>query len=69
MTKSMTLRLPEETAANIEAVARADEMPVSKAVRDAIDAHVDKRRKDKEFKERLARMMRENQEVLDRLSK
>lgn len=65
----MTLRLPEETAANIEAVARADEMPVSKAVRDAIDAHVDKRRKDKEFKERLARMMRENQEVLDRLSK
>ncbi len=68
-TKSMTLRLPADTAAEIEAVARADDMPVSKAVREAIDHHIEQRRNDKEFKARLELRMRENQEVLERLSK
>jgi predicted DNA-binding protein len=69
MTKSLTLRLPADKAADLEVVARADGMPVSEAVRDAIDAHIEKRRQDKAFKDRLARLMRENQEVLDRLAK
>lgn len=36
-TKAMSLRLPADKAAELEAVARADGMPISEAVRKAID--------------------------------
>ena len=66
--KSMTLRLPVDQAAELERVAEVDEVPVSEAVRVAIARHIDARREDKEFRERLARMLRENQEILERLA-
>lgn len=68
-TKSMTLRLPDQQAADLEALARVEGIPVSQAVRDAIASHIDERRKDKEFRNRLKRMIGENQEILERLSK
>jgi hypothetical protein len=37
-------------------------------VRDAIDHHIDARRKDKDFQARLARLMEDNKRVLDRLA-
>jgi hypothetical protein len=66
--KSMTLRLPAEQAAELERVAEVDQMPVSEAVRDAISRHIEARRQDGEFRERLERMLRENQEILERLA-
>lgn len=53
MPVAFTMRLPEEKAAELEAVAQADEMHVSEAVREAIDRHIEARRKDKDFQARL----------------
>lgn len=39
-TKVTSLRLPDYMAAELAAVARADDMPVSEAVREAIEKHI-----------------------------
>jgi len=67
-TKVTTLRLPDFMAAEIAAVARADDMPVSEAVREAIEKHIDERRADKDFQDRVKRLLKEDQEVLKRLA-
>jgi predicted DNA-binding protein len=69
MTKAFTMRLPEEKAAELEAVAQADGMHVSEAVREAIDHHIETRRKDKDFQARLTKLIEDNQRVLDRLAR
>lgn len=69
MAKSMTLRLSDEQARELESVARVDEVPVAEAVRQAIDSRIAARREDKEFQSRLRRLLEENQEALERLSK
>lgn len=69
MTKAFTMRIPEEKAAELEAVARADGMPVSEAVREAIDHHIEARRMDKDFQARLSKLIEDNQRVLDRLAR
>jgi predicted transcriptional regulator len=68
MPKTMTLRLSDEQARELEAVARVDEMPVSEAVRLAIDERIQTRRTDKDFQSRLRRLMQENQAALERLA-
>lgn len=65
----MSLRLTEEMAAEIAAVARTDEVPVTEAIREAIANHVDARQASKDFQERLKRRLEENQKVLKRLSR
>jgi hypothetical protein len=67
--KNMTLRLTEEQAAELEAVARADGVSVSDAVREAIAEHIDRKRKDEGFRERLRSVMERDREILDRLSR
>ncbi len=67
-TKAMSLRLPEELAADLAAVAEADEMPVSEAVREAIDKHIAERRADKGFQERLKRRLEKNRKTFERLT-
>ncbi|HEU5252316.1 MAG TPA: ribbon-helix-helix protein, CopG family [Solirubrobacterales bacterium] len=67
-TRITSLRLTEQMAAEIAAVARADEMPVSEAVREAIEKHIAERRADKDFQARLHKRLKEDQEVLKRLA-
>jgi predicted DNA-binding protein len=67
-TKAMSVRLPEEKAAELAAIARTDEMPVSEAVRVAIDNHIAARRGDKDFQKRLKKRLEEDREVLERLA-
>jgi predicted transcriptional regulator len=67
-TKSMTLRLAPEKAAELEQIARADAVPVSDAVRSAIEEHIERRRSDAKFQARLKRMIEEDREVLERLA-
>ncbi|HVD39669.1 MAG TPA: ribbon-helix-helix protein, CopG family [Solirubrobacterales bacterium] len=67
-TKATSLRLPEPMAAELAAVARADNMPVSEAVRAAIEKHIAERRADKDFQKRLKQLLEEDQEVLKRLA-
>ena len=68
-TKAMTLRLPADKAAELEAVARADNKAVSETVREAIDRMIDERRQDMEFQARLRAMIREDQKILERLAR
>jgi predicted transcriptional regulator len=68
MTKTMTLRLSDELAADLEAMARVDDVPVSEAIRIAIDERVKARRDDKQFQARLRRLMAEHQRALERLA-
>jgi len=67
-TKVTTLRLPEEMAAALAAVAQADEMTISDAVREAVDRHIATRRADRAFQERLKKCLEENREVLELLA-
>ena len=64
----MTLRLSDELAADLEAMARVDDVPVSEAIRVAIDERIKARRDDKQFQARLRRLMSENQRALERLA-
>jgi predicted transcriptional regulator len=68
MTKTMTLRLSDELAADLEAMARVDDVPVSEAIRVAIDERIKARRDDKQFQARLRRLMAEHQRALERLA-
>ncbi len=67
--KATSLRLPEPLAAELAAVARADGMPISEAVRQAIEKHIAERRADEEFQKRLKLLLEEEQKLLKRLSK
>lgn len=53
MTKMMTLRLEDESAAVLELVARVDGKSQTEVIKDALDEHINRRRTDKEFVERL----------------
>ena len=66
--KAMSLRLPEDLAAQLAAVAEADEVPIAEAVREAIDKHIAERRADKGFQERLKKRLEQNREILERLA-
>lgn len=68
MAKTMTLRLSDELATDLEAMARVDDVPVSEAIRIAIDERIKARRDDKQFQARLRRLMAENQRALERLA-
>jgi len=67
--KATSLRLPEPLAAELAAVARADGMPISEAVRQAIEKHIAERRADEEFQKRLKLLLEEEQKLLKRLAK
>ncbi len=69
MPKTMTVRLSDEQARELETVARIDEMPVAEAVRRAIDDRIKVRREDNDFQTRLRHLIQENQEALERLAK
>jgi len=68
MAKTMTLRLDDERAATLELIARADDQTLTDAVRAAIDAHIEQRRNDQAFKERLAKRHEEEQALYERLA-
>jgi hypothetical protein len=65
----MTLRLDDERAAMLELVARADDKSLTEAVRDAIDRHIEERRKDEDFKERLRRRHETEHALYERLAR
>lgn len=68
MPKTMTLRLDDERAAMLELVARADDKSLTEAVRDAIDLHIESRRRNEEFKERLRQRHETERSLYERLA-
>lgn len=67
--KTLSLRLPDEQAAALEAIAQADEVSVSETIRQAIDSQINERRDDAEFQKRLRVAMERNQKALELLAK
>jgi predicted DNA-binding protein len=68
-TKTMSLRLPEDLAADLAAVARTDDVPISEAIREAIQNHIAARRADQAFQARLKQRLQEDRKVFKRLAK
>jgi hypothetical protein len=68
-TKSMTLRLAAAQAMELETLARIDDIPVTEAVRQAIDEHIERRRRDDDFRKRLDAFMESEREILERLAR
>ena len=69
VSKNMTLRLPDDQAADLEALARADGIPIAEAVRQAIAAQIEARRTDDAFQARLRESMERNHVILERLAR
>lgn len=69
MTKNLTVRLPDDLAADAEAVARAEGTSLNETIKDALAEAVDRRRKDPEFKKRLRHIVKQDRELLERLAK
>lgn len=67
-TKATSLRLPQEMATALAAVARADGMTISEAVRQAVDKYIASRRADRAFQDRLKKCLDEDREVLELLA-
>ena len=68
MPKNMTLRLSDEQAAELEAIAKVENVPIAEEVRRALATHIAARRKDRTFRARLKASMERNQEILKRLA-
>ena len=69
MTKNLTVRLPDELAADAEALARVDGVSLNETVKQALAEAVARRRADPAFKKRLRRIIEEDRELLERLAK
>ena len=69
MTKNLTVRLPDELAADAEALARVEGKSVNETIKDALADAVQKRRRDPKFKARVRQIIQEDRELLERLAK
>lgn len=69
MTKNLTVRLPDDLAADAEAVARAEGTSLNETIKDALAEAVERRRKDPDFKKRLRQIVKQDRELLERLAK
>jgi len=69
MTKNITIRLPDDLAADAEALARVEGQSLNETVKQSLAETVAQRRKDPAFKARVARIIEEDRELLERLAK
>lgn len=65
--KAMTIRVNSLQWLALHAIAQVDEIPVVEVVREAIDAHIAKRKADPEFQLKLKALMAEQKHVYDML--
>jgi len=68
MAKQTTVRLPDELADEVDAVARAKGTSVNQLIIDSLTAEIDRVRGDKDFLTTLKRLVDRDQEILDRLA-
>jgi predicted transcriptional regulator len=67
--KTTSLRLDDDQARALDAVAMANGTSVSEVIRDAIDERIAKSRADKDFQARLKDALERNREALELLAK
>ena len=68
-TRARTLRIPVEQAEALEAIAGVDDVSINEEIRLAIDAHIEARRADADFRRRLEASIERNREILERLAR
>ncbi len=69
MPKGFTVRLDDDQAAELEAIAKVDGVSVAEEIRQAITVQIAERREDEGFRARLRQSIRDNQKVLERLAR
>jgi hypothetical protein len=67
-TKNMTLRLDEELAEHVQAIAEVEGTTVTDVIRTAITEHVGRRRADPEFQKLLKRNIERHTQLLSMLA-
>ena len=67
-TKSMTLRIDEALAERVRTIAEVEDTTMSDVIRDALEEHVERRRRDPEFQTMLKRNLRRHEELLNMLA-
>jgi predicted transcriptional regulator len=67
--KTFTVRLPDELAADIEALARVAGASVNETIKQAMLDEVERRRTDPSFRSRLLQIIEEDRELLERLAR
>jgi len=65
--KIMSVRISEEAAAEMTAIARAEGVSASEAIRAAIYRYITERRGDEGFQRRLREKLEEDREAVERL--
>lgn len=69
MTKNLTVRLPDDLAADTEALARVEGKSVNETIKDALTEAVERKRRDPKFKARVRKIIDEDRELLERLAR
>jgi len=69
MTKQTTLRLPDDLADQVEAIARTEGISVNQLVISSIELEIARVRADKGFNDRLKKLVQRDKAILDRLAK
>lgn len=69
MPKNLTVRLPDDVAADAEALARVEGQSLNETVKQALIEAVERRRKNPKFRARLAKIIKEDRELLERLAR
>lgn len=67
-TKSMTLRMDEDLAGKVRTIADVEGTTVSEIIREALAEHVERRRSDPQFQERLQQNLQRHRELLNMLA-
>ncbi|MGH9042792.1 MAG: hypothetical protein ACRDZ3_21475 [Acidimicrobiia bacterium] len=66
--KILTVRVDAAQAREAEVVARVEGISVNELVRQALQGHIEARRKDKAFRARLTGIIEEDKAILERLA-
>ncbi len=69
MAKQTTVRLPEELAAEAEAVARVKGTSVNALIIEALKAEIERVRQDENFTSRARQLLERDRELLERLAR
>ena len=68
MPKQTTVRLPDDLADQVDAVARTQGISVNQLIIDALHNEIDRVRQDAEFRSRVKRLVERDRRILDRLA-
>jgi predicted transcriptional regulator len=64
LTKITTIRIDDELKVEVDAVARADDVPASEVVRAALYRYIAERKSDPKFQARLRELLEKDREVI-----